>query len=227
MCNMFSLICDVTNDAVVVDPSCQNNFEFNSLESHLKDKNVKHILLTHGHPDHVVGLAEAAKRWPDARIHLHPLEEENYNVAQEMGQHFGLQVPTLPTPTDELADGKIFKVGEHIELRCVHTPGHAPGHIAFVDERTSTESNGAVILGGDLLFRGSVGRTDLFNSSMDDLNVSLRRLYEEFDDDSMVLSGHTTPTYLRDERASNPFVGLALRLPEDWYQEAKKRHGWI
>lgn len=223
MCNMFSLICDVTNDAVVVDPSCQNNFEFKSLESHLKGKNVKHILLTHGHADHVAGVADAAKKWPNATIHLHPLEEENYELAQEHGVHFGLHVPKLPSPTNELADGDILRVGKNIELRCLHTPGHAPGHVAFVDDR---RDNGSVVIGGDLLFRGSVGRTDFFNSSMNDLNASLRRLYEELQDDSIVLSGHTTPTYLKTEKESNPFVISALRLPDEWFQEAKKQHGW-
>jgi glyoxylase-like metal-dependent hydrolase (beta-lactamase superfamily II) len=213
---MFSLICDSTNDAVVIDPSFHDRSEFQSLETHLEGKNVKHILLTHGHADHVAGVADAARKWPDATIHLHPLEEENYNLAQAHGKNFGIEVPKLPPPTDEIEDGDILKVGENIQLEFLHTPGHAPGHVAFVDDRSS---DGAVIIGGDLLFRGSVGRTDFFNSSTDDLLASLRRLYEELDDESIVLSGHTTPTYLKNERATNPFVAHALSLPEEWYQD--------
>ena len=73
------------------------------------------------------------------------------------------------------------------------------------------DSKGAVVVGGDLLFRGSVGRTDFFNSSVDDLLASIRRLYEELEDESIILSGHTTPTFLETERDSNPFVvGSAL-----------------
>eukprot|EP00980_Cylindrotheca_fusiformis_P027265 scaffold19622_cov215-Cylindrotheca_fusiformis.AAC.5 len=71
MCNMFSIVCDTTNDAVVIDPSSHSEKEFKYLETHLESKNVKHILLTHGHPDHVSGMADAARKWPNASIHLH------------------------------------------------------------------------------------------------------------------------------------------------------------
>jgi glyoxylase-like metal-dependent hydrolase (beta-lactamase superfamily II) len=118
----------------------------------------------------------------------------------------------------------------------VHTPGHAPGHVTFVDPRpvpnnhddnTDNDNNqGNVIISGDLLFRGAVGRTDIYNASVEDLFASLRRLYELYDDESIVLSGHTTPTHLKRERKTNPFVDLALRRPVEWYEEAKERNGW-
>lgn len=222
-CNAYTLVCDVTNEAAIVDPSSYESSEFAILQDHLEGKDVKHILLTHGHVDHVSGLADAAKQWPNAKIHLHSLEEENYRLAQAHGKNFGMELPKLPSPTDEIIDGSILKIGENIQLKCLHTPGHAPGHIVFVDDRTE---NGDVIVGGDLLFDGSVGRTDFFNSSMEDLLASLRRLYEELDDGSIVLSGHTTPTYLKKEREENPFVAHALNSPEEWYEEAKERHGW-
>ena len=227
MCNMFSLTCEETNDAVVIDPSTHDPSEFQVLEEHLDGKNVKHVLLTHGHADHVVGAADAVAAWPNASLHLHPLEHENYELAHEQGRHFGLRVPkNLPTPTHELQDDDVLEVGTSIRLRAVHSPGHSPGHIAFVDDRASNDNNGAVVIGGDLLFRGSVGRTDFFNSSPDDLYASLRRLYNELDENSIVLSGHTTPTHLKDERDTNPFVAMALQRPEEWFQQAKERHGW-
>lgn len=226
MCNMFSLVCDATGDAVVVDPSTHDKSEFDSLQAHLDGKNVKHILLTHGHADHVSGVSDAMKLWPHATLHLHPLEQENYQLAKVQGRQYGLRIPDLPEPTDTLADGDILKVGESIQLRVVHTPGHAPGHVAFVDDRPTETGDGAVVVGGDLLFRGSVGRTDFFNSSTEDLFVSLRRLYEELDDESIILSGHTSPTFLKAERESNPFVVSALQRPDEWFQEAKQRHDW-
>ena len=114
----------------------------------------------------------------------------------------------------------------------LHTPGHAPGHVSFVDGRRSflhdsVENHGAVIVGGDLLFRGSVGRTDWPNASLEDLYASLRRLYEHFDDESIVLTGHTTPTYLKTEKEKNPFVAMSLQRSDDWYQEAQERNGWV
>ncbi|KAL3939956.1 MAG: hypothetical protein SGBAC_005413 [Bacillariaceae sp.] len=222
-CNAYTLICNVTNEAAIVDPSTYESSEFAVLQDHLKGKEVKHILLTHGHVDHVSGLADAAKQWPNAKIHLHSLEQENYEMARERGKSFGMELPELPSPTDEIVDGSILKIGDTIELKCLHTPGHAPGHVVFADDRTE---NGDVTIGGDLLFNGSVGRTDFFNSSMEDLLASLRRLYEELDDMSIVLSGHTTPTYLNKEREVNPFVAHALSSSGEWYEEAKDRHGW-
>lgn len=290
-CNMYTLICKSTGDAAVVDPSFQNPFEFDTLLKHfhrLEDESgksiqMKHILLTHGHPDHVCGVVETLKIWPGAKLHLHPLEEENYRSAPEVALQFGLHLPlqaghtSLPSPTDELYDGQTLSIGSTIRLDVVHTPGHAPGHVAFVDDRggrrrldveNSESSNngassssvddglganddtydtgdknqygndGAVIISGDLLFQGSVGRTDFPNASMDDLNASLRRLYELYDNDdthnstttnsnSIVLSGHTTPTSLDRERTSNPFVQLALKRPIEWYHESAERHEWV
>lgn len=227
-CNIYALICGITGDAALVDPSTCDSEEWERLNYHLEGKTVKHILLTHGHADHVVGVADAMRTWPDAKLYMHPLEEENYHLAQEQGKFFGLQVPrNLPLPTNELGDGDIINIGETIRLKTIHTPGHAPGHVAFVDDRPSPESKGAVIIGGDLLFRGSVGRTDFFNSSLEDMFASLRRLNELFHDESIVLSGHTTPTKLGTEKLTNPFVATALKRPQEWFNEAKERLGWF
>ena len=243
LCNLFTFVCEKTGEAVTVDPSTHDVGEFEEVATHLQNYDVKHILLTHGHADHVSGVTDVMSTWPNAKLHLHPLEEENYQLAKEQGRMFGLQIPTLPQPTNTLKDGDIIKVGETIKLNVVNTPGHAPGHVSFVDDRSvnidSGESNadksttnsdssggGGVIIGGDLLFRGSVGRTDFFNSSMDDLLASVRRLYERYDERSIVLSGHTTATYLKEEKETNPFVMMALQRPKDWYDDAKERNGW-
>jgi hydroxyacylglutathione hydrolase len=184
-CRMYVLICESTKDAAVVDPSFYSPFEFQALVDHLElqKANLKHVLLTHGHPDHVVGVAETMKAWPEASLHLHPLEEENYLEAREIGFDFGIRFSdeALPPPTHDLKDGDILSIGNSIELSVIHTPGHAPGHVAFVDRRRvnnscnasgnigDNQTTGNVLISGDLLFYGSVGRTDFQNSSMDDL----------------------------------------------------------
>mmetsp|Transcript_18254 Transcript_18254/g.44087 ORF Transcript_18254/g.44087 Transcript_18254/m.44087 type:complete len:301 (-) Transcript_18254:47-949(-) len=273
-CNMYVVICQTTGHAAVIDPSFQNPFELDSLLKHFqkfedsfdrkKKVDMKHILLTHGHADHVCGIVEMLKIWPDAKLHLHALEEENYRLAPEVALHFGLHVPlqpghsSLPEPTDELTDGQILNVGSSIRFDVKHIPGHSPGHAAFIDgrqqrlpvdgdsdgdgakdediddngsDKNNTNNNisddGAVIISGDLLFQGGVGRTDFHNANIDDLNASLRRLYESYNDDSIVLSGHTLPTSLGRERTTNPFVQLALKRPIEWYNDAVERHKWI
>lgn len=167
------------------------------------------------------------RTWPQASLHLHSLEKENYRQAQDVGAQLGVRVFDLPEPTHEIKDGEMIFVGDTIQLRAIHTPGHAPGHVAFVDERATSDSNGSVIFGGDLLFRGSVGRTDFPNSSLDDLYASVRRLTDMFVDDSIVLSGHTTPTKIGIEKEYNPFLYTALKRPKEWYDEAKARHEWF
>jgi glyoxylase-like metal-dependent hydrolase (beta-lactamase superfamily II) len=203
------LTCLATREAAIIDPSFTNPAEYSLLQKYMEGTSVKQILLTHGHPDHVIGVADCAQQWPDATIALHPWEDENYSEACHLGPFFGLNMPEkLPKPTCSLSDGDVIAVGSSIRLRVVHTPGHAPGHVAFVDEQDGS----AVIWGGDLLFRGSVGRTDFPNASSEDLLVSLVRLYDLFADESIVLSGHTTPTTLGTEEQFNVFVHKALSM---------------
>ena len=228
-CNTFAFICEATKQSILIDPSTYEPSEIDALQEHLDGTQVKHILLTHGHADHIAGVVDAVRAWPHATLNIHPLEMENYTSAAVMGPRFGLKIPyDLPEPTDTLSDRQIIRVGESIHLQVLHTPGHAPGHVAFIDPRYTpqAENNGSVIVGGDLLFRGSVGRTDFPNSCLEDLYASLRRLYTENDDESIVLSGHTSPTFLKIEREKNPFVALALQRPEDYFLEAKERNSW-
>lgn len=228
-CNTFAIICEATKQSIVIDPATHEPSEFEALQEHLDGTDVKHLLLTHGHPDHVAGVLDAVRAWPHATLNIHPLDMENYASAAELAPRFGLSVPyNLPEPTDALTDRQIIRVGQSIELEVLHTPGHAPGHVAFIDKRTSptAENEGSVIVGGDLLFRGSVGRTDFPNASIEDLFASLKRLYIESDDESIVLTGHTSPTFLKVEREKNPFVASALQRPEDFFLEAKDRNGW-
>lgn len=228
-CNTFAIVCESTKQAVVIDPSTYNPKEVEALQEYLDGTVVRHLLLTHGHPDHIAGVLDAVRAWPHATLSIHPLDMENYAHAADIAPKFGFQIPyNLPEPTDALTDRQILRVGDSIEIQVLHTPGHAPGHVSFIDPRHSpvAKNKGSVIVGGDLLFRGSVGRTDFPNASLDDLFASLRRLYEENDDESIVLTGHTTPTFLKTEREKNPFVVSAIQRSEDWFQEAKERNGW-
>ena len=251
LCNIYALICETTGETAIVDPSCETSNDWDDVLSFLRpergkfksDLDVQHIFLTHGHADHVLGVTEAMKRWPSASLFLHPLEEENYREAHLLGKQFGMKIPaSLPAPTEELHDGCILNVGETIRMRVVHTPGHSPGHVAFADNRpcrsihadskaddgdcSGENSLGAVIIGGDLLFRGTVGHTEMPNASFTDLTASLCRLYDMFHEDSIVLSGHTTPTWLKTEKESNRYVISALQRPKKLLEEAKQRHGW-
>jgi glyoxylase-like metal-dependent hydrolase (beta-lactamase superfamily II) len=159
------------------------------------------IWLTHAHVDHVGGIA-AVRRTFDVPIHLHPADEPLYRSAGQQAAMFGLPFDEPPLFDQRLADGDVMRVGD-LEFIAMHTPGHAPGHIVF-------HGNG-VALGGDLLFAGSIGRTDLPLSNPAHMSDSLERICT-LPDATIVYPGHGARTTIETERRSNPFLTGAARL---------------
>jgi hydroxyacylglutathione hydrolase len=118
---------------------------------------------------------------------------------------FGVPLERPPEPDATLADGQTIRFGNAI-WEVFHTPGHSPGHVCFYDR-----ANGFVIA-GDVLFQGSVGRTDLWGGSMDVLVDSIRTRLFTLPDETTVYPGHGPPTTIGEERRTNPFVGgVAVR----------------
>lgn len=113
-CNLYALTClDCRSFLLILPP---NTIFFKN--------SVKHILLTRGHPDHVIGVAECARQCSGASLGLHPWEDENYRHARQVGHAFGLDMPdVLSSPTHSLLDGDVISAGSLIRLRVVHTPG--------------------------------------------------------------------------------------------------------
>jgi hydroxyacylglutathione hydrolase len=122
------------------------------------------------------------------------------NIAAQ-GRMFGLNAENSPPPDRLIDEGDTVRIGE-TELSVVYTPGHAPGHIALIGD--------GFIIGGDVLFAGSIGRTDLPGGSMDRLMRSIREKFLPLPDDTVVLSGHGPTTTIGRERASNPFILSAM-----------------
>lgn len=150
----------------------------------------KAILLTHGHHDHVRGVAALRQR-TGAPVYLHKAD---------------LQLPEKMTAgplcyTDHYADGDTVSVG-NLTFSVLHTPGHTPGSVCLLC--------GDVMLAGDTLFLGCCGRTDLFGGSWDQMKASLRRLYL-LDGDYTVYSGHGEQTTLANERQTNPYMREAAQ----------------
>lgn len=158
------------------------------------------IWLTHAHIDHVGAVAALRHRW-DVPIRLHPADRPLYDNAGRQAAAYGLPFDPPPPPDHELADGDRLRLGD-LEFEVVHTPGHAPGHCVFVGH--------GVMLGGDLLFAGSIGRTDLPLSDPRAMQRSLERVLG-LDDALVVYPGHGPATSIGIERASNPFLTGAAR----------------
>ena len=160
------------------------------------------ILHTHGHLDHVGGTAELARllggKLP---IGLHPDEIELYRNAPLQAQMFGLEVEAPPEPDLMLRHGETVSVGG-LDLEIRHSPGHSPGGVCFVVSGVAEP----VVIVGDVLFAGSIGRTDLMGGSFPVLEASIREQLYTLPDDTRVVCGHGPDTTIGRERASNPFV---------------------
>jgi len=160
------------------------------------------ILHTHGHLDHVAGTAELAQLLGGLLpIGLHRDEIDLYRNAPMQGAMFGLEVDAPPEPTLLLEHGQKLKVGG-LELEVRHTPGHSPGGVCFV----VSGADAPLVIVGDVLFAGSIGRTDLMGGSFPVLEQSIREQLYTLPGDTRVVCGHGPNTTIGWERASNPFV---------------------
>src|SRR3989441_1325769 len=160
------------------------------------------IWLTHAHVDHVLGVARL-KAETGAPVWLHPADRLLYDHVPEQAAAFGLRAVALPEPDRALAAGELLRVGE-LEFRVRHAPGHSPGSVVF-------EGEGAAFA-GDVLFQGSIGRTDLPGGDFGTLIASIDRELLTLPDSTIVYSGHGPETTVGRERRTNPFLTGAYRL---------------
>ncbi len=197
--NCYLLGDAATRDAVLIDPGDEAERLIAALEQDAWT--LRALWITHGHIDHVGGIAAIKRRW-NVPVFLHPADRALYDHAAEQGRHYGLVIETPPAPDHDLAEGDVLTVGG-LSFGVIHVPGHSPGHVAFVGD--------GVVFGGDCLFAGSIGRTDLPLSDPSALNRSLQR-FAALPDETVVYSGHGPATSVQAEKRSNPFLTGAARL---------------
>jgi glyoxylase-like metal-dependent hydrolase (beta-lactamase superfamily II) len=195
--NTYVLADPVSREAAVIDPS----FEPEAMLADLKrlGLNLIMVLLTHAHFDHITGTAEIVRSCGSAiRIGLHPSDLTLYREGGNAAD-FGLPFEIGPDPRILLAAGQILKIGG-VELEVRHTPGHTQGHVVFYCPSVAT------VFCGDLIFAGSVGRTDLPGGNHAQLIASIRRDILTLPPQTQLLPGHGFPTTVAEESASNPFL---------------------
>jgi len=201
--NTIVVACDETREAALFDPGMSTPGECQALESLIAryDLTVKHLLLTHAHIDHVLGLPFAQARF-GLTPRVHALEREDYDGAPARAQMFGVRCGTLPPADFDLQPGERIVVGKG-HLRAAFTPGHSAGSVVFIYEG---EGVTPFVVGGDVLFSGSIGRTDLPGGNFATLVKSIREVLYVLPNETVVWPGHGQTTTIADERASNPFV---------------------
>jgi glyoxylase-like metal-dependent hydrolase (beta-lactamase superfamily II) len=195
MTNLYVVGCAKTRVGAIIDAGGEPDALLELAARHELD--IEKILQTHAHIDHVGGL-EAVVEATDAPIYLHPEERELYDAAPQQAVFFGLTIDPLPPVDAELVEGDVVELGE-LRAEVAHLPGHSPGSIVFHFAEQQ------MLFSGDVLFRGSIGRTDLPGCDPQAMQRSLERI-AEYPGPTRVLSGHGPATTIERERRSNPFL---------------------
>jgi hydroxyacylglutathione hydrolase len=198
--NCYLVADGMTGEAVIIDPGQEPATFLAALKRHGWD--LRAIWVTHAHVDHIIGVG-AVHRATGAPIHLHPLDRPLYDALPQFGGWVGMQLETPPAPQVELVAGQSLRVGG-LEFSVRHTPGHSPGSVSFVGEGR--------IFGGDVLFNGSIGRTDLPGGDTATLMASIHSEFLSLPDSTIVHSGHGPDTTIGVERLTNPFLTGAYRV---------------
>lgn len=200
--NGFVLACPDTRKAVLIDPGD----EVGELLEIVARRTlvVDHILLTHAHVDHVNGIAPAREA-TGAPVWLHPDDQFLYDRAHEMGRLFGMRFDALPPVDRYYGPDTVVAIGS-IEIRPHHTPGHCPGGVCLEVRPAGSAPPGKLLIVGDTLFAGSIGRTDLPGGDHATLIRSITTVLFAFGDDAVVYPGHGPETTIGVERKTNPFL---------------------
>jgi len=194
MKNGYLVVCPRTHEAVYIDPGDEADSLLELADA--RKIRITAIANTHGHLDHICGV-RSVKEKSQAPIYLHADDEQLYNALSQQAAWFGLNYPPAPPVDQYYGDGDLLRVGT-LEFRVHHTPGHSPGGVCL-------ELNNHIFC-GDLIFRDSVGRTDLPGGSHETL---IRSIYEKLlplGDDKLLHCGHGPETTIGRERRENPFL---------------------
>lgn len=194
--NAYLVRCNATAEWVAIDPGGEAEGMADTLEA--AGEPLGAILLTHAHLDHLEGVAALLDR-ASAPIHLHPADRPLYDAAAQQGAMFSHPVRVPPPPDVELAGGRTFRFGA-CDLEVRHVPGHSPGHVLFYN------AGAGVAFVGDVVFAGSIGRTDLPGGDAATLLRSIREGVLTLPDETALYSGHGPVTTVARERSTNPFL---------------------
>jgi len=195
--NAYIVADPTTGEAVAIDPAWNGE----KIVDEVKRRNwrITNIWLTHAHFDHLGGVTGVVKNiHPPPPIALHPDDLPLYQM-QGGAHYFGIRIDPAPEPSIELHHGDIMRLGE-VDFEVRHTPGHTPGHVVFY---CSAEK---LVFCGDVIFKGSIGRTDLPGGSYQTLINSIHTQILSLPDDTVLLTGHGPETTVGEERLHNPFL---------------------
>lgn len=200
--NTYIIYDSDTHEAIVVDPGMNSDAEHRRFDEFIDEQKLKitQVVNTHLHIDHCIGDNYVADKY-GIKIAAHPDDTFLGQNIEAQARMFGLSaMNTSPVIINvNLADGDIIKLGSH-EIKVIHVPGHSPGGIALY----CADSN--ILISGDALFHGSIGRTDLPGGEHNTLLTSIKEKLLTLPDSSLVLPGHDMSTTIAKEKSGNPFL---------------------
>lgn len=195
------IIYDETKECIIIDPGCYTPAEREHLSNFISKEGLKPVRLlnTHCHLDHVFGNRYIAEEYV-LGLEIHKGEVPVLESFMPTAQMYGIpHVQQSPDPVSFLEPGEFIEFGNS-RLAILFTPGHSPASVSFYSEEDG------FIIGGDVLFQGSIGRTDLPGGNLDTLMKSIEREFMSLPDHTIVYSGHGPATTVGKERQSNPFI---------------------
>lgn len=194
------LVYNEKGETLIIDPGCYFPEECQVLKEKIEAKGLKPVLLvnTHCHLDHVFGNKFVHETW-GLELHFHAAEQKVFDYAPTAGDLWNLSFQNYTGPVHYLKEGTSLQLGQD-QLDILFTPGHSPGSISLYARQEDW------VISGDVLFRESVGRTDLPGSDFATLEKSIRSQLYTLPDATYVYSGHGIPTTIGYEKINNPFV---------------------
>ena len=184
----------------IADPGCQDANEKKELTDFIAAEGLTPaaILLTHGHPDHI-----CAARWLQdlygIPVRMNPAEKEYLPIFRKYGADIGMDLDISFRVTDA-GEGQVIEIGKDLRFKVIGTPGHSAGGVCYYDEA------GGILVAGDTLFNGAIGRSDLHGGDYDVLIGSILEKIISLPSDTLVIPGHGMTTTIGHEAASNPFL---------------------
>ncbi|MBA3656718.1 MAG: MBL fold metallo-hydrolase [Gemmatimonadaceae bacterium] len=197
--NCYLVADDSSGVSAVVDPGDEPDRIIDMIER--SGTTPQAIWITHGHVDHVGGIAGVKRKW-NVPVLLHPLDDPVYRLAGRSAEMYGIPFEEPPPPDSPFSEGQILSLGT-LRFEVNHRPGHAPGHVIMHGH--------GIALVGDCLFAGSIGRTDLPFSRPQDLAASLKQI-SQLPPETIAYPGHGPSTTIGEELESNPFLNGSARI---------------
>src|SRR6056297_1169347 len=193
------LISDETGECVFVDPGFYFPVEHDEIKNYISENNLKPVMIanTHCHFDHIMGV-EFIRQEYNIPFVAHPDDAFWVKKAIDRGKMFGFDMKPVNPPDSFFSENEKLKFG-NTEFDIIHIPGHSPGHVVFYSEKEK------ILIGGDVLFQGSVGRSDLPGGDQATLISGIKEKLFKLPDETKVYCGHGPETTLGFEKESNPF----------------------